>query len=198
MRRAPHRRFRRTVGGKVTVRQQESPASRPGSLSDFSWGTRATRFAVLRAPARKDTSAAMPAAPVAAGVTVLPPVLVPAAPAVAPRTPLVGIPALSPPEADAGRDINANGRSRRFAPVASSRAAPVGACRQSKSDAERQDNCREKRFHAGANADRERGIPLRARKKPLRRRRAFYPAARRPWLASISSATISTPDPIFR
>lgn len=115
------------------------------------------------------TSAAMPATPVAASVTVLPPAFMPAGPAVAPRTPLVGIPAVSPPEADAGRNINANGRARRFAPVAPSRAAPVGACRQSKSDAERQDDCREKRFHAPANAG-PRRIPPKDTKKPGRSR----------------------------
>ena len=94
-------------------------------------------------------SAAMPTAPVVAGVTVLPPVRMQVARA--PRMPRVRIPALSPPEADAWRDINADSRSRRLAPVAPSGATPVGACRQSKYDAERQDNCREKCFHTEAN-----------------------------------------------
>jgi hypothetical protein len=111
-------------------------------------------------PGSAGTSATMPATPVAAGVTVLPPALVPAAPAPSPRMPCVGIPAISPPKADTGRYINANGRSRRLAPITLSRAAPVGACRQGKSEAERQDNCREKHFHAGANADRGEVSPL--------------------------------------
>jgi hypothetical protein len=103
------------------------------------------------------SSTPMPSAPIPASIAVLPPAGMPGAPA--PGMPGVGIPALSPPEADARRDVDTDGRPRGLAPITTAGAAPIGACRQSKSDAERQDKSGENGFHARQNARHPCSIP---------------------------------------
>jgi hypothetical protein len=107
----------------------------------------------------------MPLTPIAASIAVLPPAGMPAAPA--PGMPSIGIPARTPPEADAGRDIDTDGWPPGFAPIATAGAAPIGACRQSKSDAERQDESAEDGFHARKTRGTRRPFPAYLRQASL-------------------------------
>jgi hypothetical protein len=103
----------------------------------------------------RGTSAAVPVAPVTPRVCA--PIGIPT------WMPGVRIPRSAPPEPNARSDVAPDARSGSAPPI---RSAPVRVSigrRQSKSDTERQDESREKLFHAGVNAQPRRGIPSRAK-----------------------------------
>lgn len=80
------------------------------------------------------------------------------------RMPPVGIPRSAPPEPNTGRDIDPDARSGSAPPIRSAPPRVSIGRRQSKFDAERQDESGEKQFHAGVNARPRRNIPSRGKK----------------------------------
>jgi hypothetical protein len=80
------------------------------------------------------------------------------------RMPAVRIPRSTPPEPDARRGIDPDARSGSAPPIGSAPIRESIRRRQSKSDAERQDERGEKDFHAGLNGRPLWGIPSRSKK----------------------------------
>ena len=130
---------------------------RPGRLLDRR-GSRGHKGVRTPGPldALCDASAAMPVAEATPRICV--PVGMPT------RPPAVRIPRSAPPEPYAGRDVHPDARSRSAPPMRSTPPRVSIGRRQSKSDAERQDESGEKQFHAGVNARPQREFPPGARK----------------------------------
>jgi hypothetical protein len=106
----------------------------------------------------KSSSAAVPVAPVTPRIGV--PAGIPA------RMPAVRIPRSAPPEPFAGSDVGPDARFRPAPPIWSAPPRVGIGRRQSKSDAERQDESGEKQFHAGLTLNRDGVFPPGGKSRP--------------------------------